>query len=175
MAPCYEPLEREELIRNYLLKRLTELQSEAFESHYLNCQDCFEELRAAELLLSGLARVQLDARRLDDVLVVQFVAPAQLTRDSRELAALASGVLERQDTKVLIDLSRVSRIDSAGLGLLMQCYSHAVRKQGALKLLNPNADVQHVLRMTRLDALVETFFDQRQALASFQQIGRAHV
>jgi anti-sigma B factor antagonist len=162
-----DPLRREELIRDYLLKRLDSAAVEAFESHYLACQECFEELRASQMIIAGLPR-SVDVRRLEDVLVLQFTSDAQLTRHSRELQELAGGLLEQKDTKVLIDLSRVSRVDSAGLGVLMTWYSHAVRNRGVLKLLNPNTEVQRLLRMTRMDSVVETYFDEHQALQSFQ-------
>jgi len=162
-----DPLQREQLIRNYLLKRLDAGAQEAFESHYLVCQECFEELGASELLVSGLAETGVDQRRLEDVLVLQFSGPAQLTRDSLGLKSLLQGMLAQKDTKVLIDLGRVSRIDSAGLGLLLRCYSHAVHHQGMLKLLNPNAEVERLLRLTRLDEVLETYHDEQQALESF--------
>ena len=164
-----DPLVREELIRKYLFKRLDTAAAEAFESHYLICDECFEELRASELLMTGLSQSQVDQRRLQDVLVLKFSRPVQLIRRSREMTALLRGVLEQKDTKVLIDLSRVSRIDSAGLGLLMSCYSHAVRNRGMLKLLNPSPEVQNLLRITRIDSVLETYYDEHQALESFRQ------
>lgn len=166
-----DPLELEELTRKYLLKRLDAAAQEEFESHYLACDDCFEQLRASELLIAGLRQPGVHQQRLDDVLVFKFSRPVQLIRRSREMTALLRSVLEQRDTKVLIDLSRVSRIDSAGLGLLMSCYSHAVRNQGMLKLLNPGPQVQNLLRITRLDSVVETYFDEGQALESFKRAG----
>ena len=163
-----DPLLREELIRQYLLRRLDAAAAEAFEGHYLVCDECFEELRASELLISGLNRSEVDQQRFDDVVLLKFLRPVQLIRRSREMNALLRGVFEQKDTKVLIDLSRVSRIDSAGLGLLMSCYSHAVRNQGMLKLLNPSPEVVHLLRMTRIDSVLETYYDKHQALASFR-------
>ena len=62
----------------------------------------------------------------------------------------------------------VSRIDSAGLGALMACYSHAVRNRGLLKLLNPSSEVQNLLRMTKIDSLLQSFSDERNALRSFE-------
>lgn len=162
-----DPLLREVVIRSYLLKRMDADSAEAFERHYLICDECFEELRASELLLAGLTQSKVDQRRLNDVVVLQFSRPVQLTRQSREMVELLRGVLEQKDTKVLIDLSRVSRIDSAGLGMLMNCYSHAVRNHGMLKLLNPSAEVQRLLRLTRIDAVLETYYDEHQALQSF--------
>ena len=163
-----DPIAREELIRDYLLKRLDADTTEAFESHYLGCEECFDELRASQLLMSGLGQQsKLEVRRLEDVAVLQFTNPARLTRGSLENQELIDGVFQQKDTKVLIDLSRVSKIDSSGLGLLMTCYSHAVKNQGMLKLLNPNREVQDLLRLTKMDLVVETFHDKRQALKSF--------
>jgi anti-sigma B factor antagonist len=90
-----------------------------------------------------------------------------LTRQSFELEELQRA-FQQKDTKVLIDLGRVTKIDSAGLGQLMSCYSHAVKNQGILKLLNPTAEVQSLLRLTKIDSVLETYYDERQALRSFE-------
>jgi anti-anti-sigma factor len=161
-------LAREEIIRNYLLRRLDTNTTEAFESHYLACDECFDELRASQLLVVGLGQSKVEVRRVGDVVVLGFSVPARLTRQSEELQELFGDVFEQKDTKVLIDLSRVSRIDSRGLGMLMACYTHAVRNQGMLKLLNPSAEVQNLLRLTRIDAVLETHYDEGKALQSFQ-------
>jgi len=161
-------LAREELIRNYLLRRLDANTAEAFESHYLSCDECFEELRASQLLAAGLGQSKLELRRIGDVAVLGFTVPARLTRQSEELQTLLEDVLQQKDTKVLIDLSRVSRIDSRGLGMLMACYAHAIKNQGMLKLLNPGVEVQSLLRMTRMDTVLETHYDEEKALQSFQ-------
>jgi anti-sigma B factor antagonist len=163
----HDPLAREKLIRAYLLKRLDGRTAEAFETHYLACQDCYEELRATELLMTGLTQSKVDCRRFQDVVVLKFSTSVQLIRQSRELQELSEGLLEQKDSKVLIDLSRVSRIDSAGLGLLMSCYSHAIRNRGMLKLLRPSPEVQKLLRLTKIDAVLEAYEDENQALQSF--------
>ncbi len=164
-----EPLFREELIVKYLQRRLDAATTEAFESHYLICDECFEELRVSQLLAEGLSQRRIDRRFSGEVAVLQFTSPVQLTRRSAELTALSQSVLEQKDTDVLIDLSRVSRIDSAGLGLLMSCYSHAIRNRRALKLLNPSRDVRELLRFTKIDAVLETYDNEQEALRSFVQ------
>ena len=100
------------------------------------------------------------------MLVLQFAGPAELIRQSLELDELQRA-FRQNDTKVLIDLGRVVKIDSAGLGQLIYHYSHVVKNQGKLKLLNPNAEVETLLRLTRIDSVLETYHDERQALASF--------
>jgi anti-sigma B factor antagonist len=164
-----EELHREEVILKYLRRQLDPIMTEAFESHYLTCDECFEELRASQLLIEGLTEGRIRRCYAGEIAVLQFTRPVQLTRRSAELGALSESLLEQRDTKVLIDLSRVSRIDSAGLGLLMSCYSHAVRNQGALKLLNPNKAIRELLHVTKIDAVLETYSDEQEALQSFTQ------
>jgi anti-sigma B factor antagonist len=163
-----DPVAREEIIRSYLRRVLpTDLAAE-FEAHYLGCDECFEELRATELLIRGLGEPILERQRINDVTVLRFVEGAQLLAASLELNELTNAIRLQNDTKVLIDLSKVSRIDSTGLGMLMNFYCHAVKNSGALKLLNPDAPVKKVLKLTKVDAVLQSFDDEAAALASFQ-------
>jgi anti-sigma B factor antagonist len=162
-----DPVVREEMIARYLARKLAPDTVAAFEDHYLVCQDCFEEVRAAELLIYGLGRTAIERTHAQDVTVVRFAAPAELTGSSLDLNALVQMVQSPGETKVLIDLSKVSRIDSAGLGMLMRCYTHAVRNAGTLKLLYPTTQVKKVLSITRIDSVVPTFDDEKAALQSF--------
>ena len=161
-----DPTFREELIRSYLRRTLEPDVTEAFERHYLSCDQCFEELRVSGLLMVGLHQTRVELHRVDDVLVLKFAGPAELTRQSFELGELQRA-FRQSDTKVLIDLGRVVKIDSAGLGQLISHYSHVAKNQGTLKLLNPNPQVQTLLKLTRIDSVLETYHDEGQALASF--------
>ncbi len=98
---------------------------------------------------------------------LQFKAATELTHSAQELDELRREVLEQSDTRVIIDLSRVTRIDSAGLGQLMSCYSHLVKNRGALKMLNPAPEIKNLLDMTGLSTLIPTFHDEQEALNSF--------
>lgn len=167
-----EALEREALIVDYLHKRLDQAGVEEFENHYMGCEECFEELRVAAELMNALAQTGVRRRDVGAVTVVDFAAPVALVAGSRQYDELSRSVLEQKDTKVLIDLSRVSRIDSAGLGLLMSCYSHVVRNRGTLKLLNPSAPVENLLAITRINSVVETYSLVTEAVRSFDDAGR---
>ena len=162
-----DPIDREQLIVQYLARKLDPVQTVAFEAHYLMCDDCFEEIRASELLIGALGQSGLRRAQDRDVTVLRFSGPAELTCTSLDLKALMDAVEAPGETKVLIDLSTVSRIDSSGLGMLMRCYTHAVRNSGALKLLNPTRQVMRVLSMTHIDSVVPTFEDEQAALKSF--------
>jgi anti-anti-sigma factor len=164
-----DPVVREELILRYLERRLATEVAEKWEGHYLGCAGCFEEMRATELLIRALGMPVLERRRVEDVTVLRFAQGTQLLASSLELSELAQVARTPNETKVLIDLSRVSRIDSSGLGVLMSCYCHAIKNAGALKLLNPEPRVRQVLSVARIDSLLETFEDEGAAIHSFRQ------
>jgi anti-sigma B factor antagonist len=161
---------RDQLVTKYLYHMLSADLAEALESHYMECNSCFEEMRATELLIRGLAEPILECKRINDVTVIRFMESSQLLAASLELAELKKAIPLENDTKVLIDLSKVSRIDSTGLGVLMNCYCHAVKNSGVLKLLHPDASVKRVLNVTRIDSVLQTFEDETAALRSFDRL-----
>lgn len=165
-----DPVYREELILQYLEHRLPPESAEAWASHYLGCSDCFEEIRATELLIRALGTPVLERQRIDDVTVLRFNQGTQLLAYSLELNELSKAVRTRTEGKVLIDMSSVSRIDSTGLGVLMSCYCHAINNEGALKLLNPEPTVRKVMKIAKIDRLLETFEDEESAISSFRAL-----
>ena len=168
MACKLEPIEREEVIAKYLSRTLDEEAVEEFEGHYLGCDECFDELRISERLAVDLRASNLSWKQSGGISVLQFKANAELTHSARELDELRREVLEQKDTKVIIDLSRVTKIDSAGLGQLMSCYSHLVKNRGSLKVLNPVPEVRKLLDMTGISTLIPAFEDEQEALGSFR-------
>jgi anti-anti-sigma factor len=163
-----EPIEREQVIAKYLSRSLDADAIEEFEGHYLGCDECFDELRISERLAADLRASNFAWNQTDGVSVLRFKANAELTHSAQELDELRREVLEQSDSRVIIDLSRVTRIDSAGLGQLMSCYSHLVKNRGALKVLNPAPEIRRLLDMTGLSTVIPTFQDEQEALNSFK-------
>src|SRR5271165_4400848 len=162
-----EPIQREQVIAKYLSRSLDSEAVEEFEGHYLGCDECFDELRVSERLTADLRSSNLSWKQSGGVSVLGFRASAQLTHSAHELEDLRREVLEQSDSRVIIDLSRVTKIDSAGLGQLMSCYSHLVRNRGSLKIVNATPDVRKVLDMTGISTLIPAFSDEQEAVRSF--------
>ena len=155
------------MIAKYLSRALDSGAVEEFEGHYLGCDECFDELRVSELIAEDLRSSRLAWKQTNGVSVLRFKANAELTHSAQELEELRREVLEQSDSRVIIDMSRVTRIDSAGLGQLMSCYSHLVRNRGTLKVLNPVPEVMKLLDMTGISTLIPAFHDEQEAVRSF--------
>src|ERR1700691_2307222 len=163
-----EPIEREQVIAKNSPRSLHSEPGKKFEGHSLGCDECFEEMRVSERLAADLRASNLAWNQNGGVSVLRFKANTELTHSAHELDELRKEVLEQSDSRVIIDLSRVTRIDSAGLGQLMSCYSHLVKNRGALKMMNPAPEIKKLLDMTGLSSLIPTFHDEKEAVSSFK-------
>ena len=146
-----EPIQREQVIAKYLSRALDADAVEEFEGHYLGCDECFDELRLSKRMAAELRRSNLTWKRNGGISVLQFSRAAELTHSADELDQLRREVLEQ----------------SAGLGQLMSCYSHLVRNQGSLKVVNVTPEVKKVMDMTGISSLIRAFSNEQEAVKSF--------
>lgn len=71
------------------------------------------------------------------------------------------------DRKVLIDLSKVTYVDSATIGCLMDLYRQTAAAGGSLKLSGVQKRVETMLTMTGAHNFLTMFPDEASALQSF--------
>jgi anti-anti-sigma factor len=69
--------------------------------------------------------------------------------------ALESAAASLSARNVILDLSRVSGVDAAGLGTLLRIKQRLEAAGARLRLLNPQPVVRHLLVLTRLDKVLE--------------------
>jgi anti-anti-sigma factor len=68
-------------------------------------------------------------------------------------------VLENGNSKVIIDLSGVSYIDSSGFGCMLSIMKTARNNYGILKFVNPEPSVMQVLQTLNLHTVFEIYDD----------------
>ena len=112
--------------------------------------------------------MQLEQRMAGDVAVISVDGDITLNKGGDVLLKDKVQSLIQQGTKnIVIDLSRVAYVDSAGLGQLVQAYATTKNKGGALKLVNVTKKLQDLLVVTKLLTVFDTFDDEKSALSSF--------
>jgi len=75
-------------------------------------------------------------------------------------------LLENGQRQILLNLEEVPYMDSTGIGELIASYKDVKKKGGTFKLVKVSARVQKLLELTRLDGVLETFRDEKEALGS---------
>ncbi len=76
-------------------------------------------------------------------------------------------LLHRNQKRVILDLSRTSIIDLAGLGILVERLRTIRSEKGDIKFCNVRPEVCHTLQLVGLNGLIESYSSRAEALASF--------
>ncbi|MFI8856026.1 STAS domain-containing protein [Streptomyces prasinus] len=67
--------------------------------------------------------------------------------------------------RVVVDMSRVTFMDSSGINTLIAAYKHVTAADGWIRIAAPTVPVLRVLQLVRLDGLITCYPDLDQALA----------
>ncbi|MCG6962678.1 MAG: STAS domain-containing protein [Acidobacteria bacterium] len=101
-----------------------------------------------------------------DVTVV--VAGSELNaHNAPEAKTTLRGLVNSGRVKLIIDLSALSFIDSAGLGALLTAFKTAGAAGGQLVLCGLSQPVKSIFELTRLDRVFPIFDTQEEAVGSF--------
>ena len=106
-------------------------------------------------------------REIGKVAVLDLSGKITIGEGDVVLRERVTELLEGGRLHVLLNLGKVSYMDSAGIGELVACYKRAKEKSGTVKLLNPTGKVYDLLQLTKLEEVFETFADEKEALVSF--------
>jgi anti-sigma B factor antagonist len=100
---------------------------------------------------------------LPGVIVLEMKGQLQLGVACTRLQIAVEDAIQAKQTRVVLDLTQVVKVDSAGLGKLVNCLSALRVAGGAMNLAGPNSTVVGLLKMTRVDKLVKSFPNAREA------------
>ena len=111
--------------------------------------------------------MQLEQRIVDNVAIIKVTGDITLSKGGDVLLKdKVQSLLHQGYTNLLIDLSGVSYVDSAGLGELVQTYVTAKNRGGRLRLLNPTKRLKDLLVVTKLLTVFESYDNEAAAVAS---------
>src|ERR1700724_3695557 len=113
-------------------------------------------------------KLSLETRNRGDVIVVHCQGRI-VYRDEAAALSRVVGEMLRQARKLVLDLSGVSSIDSAGMGELALLQSWAQGQNVSRKWGAPTPLVSSLLDLTNLDSVLEVHPSLDAALASFRE------
>jgi anti-sigma B factor antagonist len=113
-------------------------------------------------------KLSLETRNRSDVIIVHCQGRIVYRDEAAALARVAGEVLQ-QGRNLVLDLSGVSSIDSAGIGELALLQSWAQGRQGNLKLAGVSSLVSSLLELTNLDSVLEVYPSVDAAVESFRE------
>lgn len=100
-----------------------------------------------------------------DLEVLEFEGDLDF-HSSPEVRTALSKLAENQTRKILIDLQKVSYIDSSGLATFVELFQKLKRYGGKLVLFNLTASVRSVFEIAKLDTIFQLASSEQEALAA---------
>ena len=112
-------------------------------------------------------KLSLETRNCGDVIIVHCQGRIVYRDEAAALSQVVGQVLP-QARKLVLDLSGVTAMDSAGIGELALLQTWAQGSNVSLKCAGPNPMVRTLLDLTNLDSVVEVHPSLDAALESFR-------
>jgi anti-anti-sigma factor len=112
-------------------------------------------------------KLSLETRNRGDVIVVHCHGRIVYREEAAALSRLVGEILD-QGGKVVLDLSGVSSLDSAGIGELVFLHTWARSRNADLKCASPSPLVRELLDLTNLNSVLEIHSSTDEALSAFQ-------
>jgi len=88
-----------------------------------------------------------------------------------ELEEHLAGFLARGRTRLVLDLSEASFINSAALGVMSRFWADCARAGGVLVIARPSREARNFLRLGEVDELIDVFATIEEAVAAAEQRG----
>lgn len=101
------------------------------------------------------------------VIVLELSGPLQMGVECKRLELAFDELLRDKQTCVVLDLSKLTKLDSGGLGKLINCFSRLKTAGGALCLAGTTAMIDGVLKLAHADRFLKVYPTAREAAESF--------
>jgi anti-sigma B factor antagonist len=114
-----------------------------------------------------MTNFNITERRSDDIIILDLDGKIKLGEGCAELHKILRSLIEKGEKRVLLNLEKVTYIDSSGLGELVSGYAAFKRIGGEMKLLNLSANVHQLMTLTKLLTVFEIYETEAAAVENF--------
>jgi anti-sigma B factor antagonist len=111
--------------------------------------------------------MKLDLREKEGVAILEVKGPLTTGGGEKMLQEAVDTLIASGRTQILVNLSKLEFMDSAGIGELVASHRMVERFGGKLKILNAPSKVQKSLTLAKLLPIFEIFDNEEKAISSF--------
>ena len=101
------------------------------------------------------------------IMVLELSGPLQIGVECKQLELAFDQLISDNHTRVVIDLSKVTKLDSGGLGKLVNCFSRLKTVGGTLRLAGTTDMIDGVLKLAHADRFLKAYPTALEAADSF--------
>jgi anti-sigma B factor antagonist len=109
----------------------------------------------------------IEERAIGSVVVLEVSGRLVLGDGDQLLKECIASHFEKGNRHVLLNVSKLSYVDSSGLGVIVASFLSARSVGGALRLISPSSRLQQLLAMAKLLTVVDVCNSDEEAIESF--------
>jgi anti-sigma B factor antagonist len=91
------------------------------------------------------------------------------------LRVVVRELVKNGSRKLVLNLGGVTYVDSSGIGEFISCFATVRKHGGALKITNPPDQVKELLRLTRVDTIINVTRDEAAAINSYRKVVKTTI
>lgn len=110
--------------------------------------------------------IDLQVSNIEQVTLVQVNGRVDGTNAS-QLGSTLAGQIDSGKIRIVLDLSSVEYMSSAGLREIVMAYKRVQRSAGDVRIVQPSRRVMELLEVSGLDTVFQIFPSQSEAVGSF--------
>ena len=114
--------------------------------------------------------MDVEVRQDGDVILVDMKGRLVAGTGAEQLQEIINELLAADWRKIVLNLSGIDRIDSAGIGELVSGIRLAERFSSKINLLHVKGQVRDILALSQLLPLLDIYYTEEEALAGFDGI-----
>jgi anti-anti-sigma factor len=119
-----------------------------------------------------LRELEVQRDRIEpDVVLVHIVGKIVHGPECHQIEWLIASLLSEGEKKIILDVSGVCRLDSAGVGILVMCHGKVKEAAGELRVAGADGQIKSVLEMTRVEKILPLYPTIANALEGFVGTG----
>ena len=113
--------------------------------------------------------MKITQREVDNAVVLDLNGKLTGGPDAETFREVFKSLIDQDKKNIIVNLEKVSWINSTGLGILISGYTSVRRAGGDLVIMHASDRIESILYVTKLNLLFKAFESEEDALKAFAE------
>ncbi len=111
--------------------------------------------------------LDIKERKRDGIIILDLKGKITIGEGDRKLREKVISLIDNGEKKILLNMARVSYLDSSGTGEIVSLLMKVRKKGGELKLLSLSQKIKDIFQIAQLLSIFDYYTDEEEAIKEF--------
>ncbi len=111
--------------------------------------------------------LEIKERKINDVIILDLKGKITIGEGDRLLREKITDLLDRGERNIILNMARVSYLDSSGTGEVVSLLMKVKKRNGELKLLSLSQKIKDIFQIAQLLSIFDYYTDEKEAIEAF--------